>query len=77
MSAACQTEIPPPRPRVLSAPTRRALQIRVDALSAEQRAAAAEIESLYQRCNALTYQVLERQQRLRRFREILLNSGAV
>lgn len=53
--------------------TRRALQIRVDALEAEQAAAAAEIEALYQRSDELTLECLERQQHLRQFREILLD----
>ena len=64
------------RARVLSPSMRRALELRVEKLSAEQCAAAREIEALYWRSNELTLEVLERQKRLRRFREILLNWSA-
>jgi hypothetical protein len=77
LDCTCQlADIPPARTRALSASWRRALQIRLEALEAEQSAAAAEIEALYQRSNKLTLEVLERQQRLRQFREILLNGRA-
>ena len=61
----------------LSPSMQRALQIRVDGLSAEQREAAEEIERLYHCAEALTCEVLERQQQLRQLREILLLRGAV
>ncbi len=70
------TDIPPVRRHVLSNATRRALEIRVDALSAEQRAAAEEYEGHFARANEIALQMLERQQRLRQLREILLNGRA-
>ncbi len=62
---------PPPRRR-LSPSMRRALQIRVDALGEEQRVAAEEFEWLYVRQGELLEEIMERQPRLRQFREILL-----
>ena len=67
---------PAAEPRSLSPSMRRALEIRVDALSAEQRRDAEEVEHLYARSNALTLQILERQRQLRHLREILLNRRA-
>ena len=64
-----------PRRRTISASLRRALQIRVDTLEAEQRAAVEEMEWLYGRSDELTYAMLECQQQLREFRHILLNWG--
>jgi hypothetical protein len=69
-------DIPPARTRDLSDSLRRALQIRVKALEAEQSAAALEIEQLFERSNRLTLEVLERQRRLRHLREILFNGSA-
>ncbi len=66
----------PLRPRNLSPSMRRALEDRVKQLEAQQCAAAQEIEALYWRSNKLTFEVLERQKDLRRFREILLNWSA-
>ena len=65
-----------PRRRTICARLQRALQIRVDALVAQQREAAEEIEWLYRRSDELLYATLERQQRLRELRHILLNQVA-
>ena len=59
------------RPR-LSEPLRRALQKRVEALEEEQAADTREFDLLYARSDQLLLLIVERQQRLRRFREILL-----
>ena len=56
----------------LSAPMRRALEIRVAALEQEQAADIREFDRLYVRSDELLLQIVERQGRLRRFREILL-----
>jgi len=69
------TDIPPARPHVLSDSMRRALKIRVAALSAEQRAAAEEYDGHFDRANKIALQMLERQQRLRQLRQILFNGG--
>lgn len=53
----------------------RALETRVMFLEAEQAARAWEIEKLYQRSEVLTYELLEDQQQLRQFREILEMRG--
>ena len=66
-----------PHRRALSVKMRRAIEIRVAALEAEQEVAAIEIEALYERSTNLTYAVIARQQILRQFREILLNQGVV
>jgi hypothetical protein len=66
-----------PHRRALSVKMRRAIEIRVAALEAEQEAAAIEIEVLYEQSTILTYTVIARQQVLRQFREILLNQGVV
>jgi hypothetical protein len=58
--------------RVLCVKMRKAIQIRVASLEAEQEEAATEIEALYERSTILTYEVIARQQVLRQFREILL-----
>jgi hypothetical protein len=50
----------------------RALQVRVDALEEEQAADVREFDLLYKRSDQLLLLIVERQQRLRRFREILL-----
>ena len=60
----------------LSAPMRRALEIRVAALEQEQAADIREFDRLYVRSDELLLQIVERQGRLRRFREILLFRGA-
>ncbi len=60
----------------LSAPLRRALEIRVAALEEEQAASIREFDRLYVRSDELLLQIVERQRRLRRFREILLARGA-
>jgi hypothetical protein len=56
----------------LSAPMRRAIEIRVTALEEEQATDIREFDQLYARSNELLLRIVERQQRLRRFREILL-----
>ena len=58
-----------PRP---SESLRRALQSRVEALEAEQAADRREFDLLYARSDQLLLLIVERQQCLRRFREILL-----
>ena len=55
---------------------RRALKIRVTALEEEQAADIREFDELYVRSEELLLQIADRQQRLRRFREILLARGA-
>jgi hypothetical protein len=55
---------------------RRALEIRVAALEQEQAADIREFDRLYVRSDELLLQIVERQGRLRRFREILLFRGA-
>ena len=57
-------------------PLRRALQIRVTVLEEEQAADIREFDQLYAHSDELALQIAERQQRLRRFREILLARGA-
>ena len=69
-----RVEVMPARRR-LSPSMRRALRIRVHALRQEQRAASLEFESLYDRGDELLAEIVERQQRLRLFREILLANG--
>jgi hypothetical protein len=64
------------RPR-LSDSLRRALQVRIDALEEEQAANVREFDLLYVRSDQLLLLIVERQQRLRRFREILLARGLV
>jgi len=66
---------PPPRRR-LSPSMRRALRIRVEALREEQRAAAEEYEWHYDRQDEILAEMMERQQRCRQMREILLADGA-
>lgn len=66
---------PPTRSR-LSSSMRRALQMRVDALGEEQRAAAEEFEWHYDRQDEILAEMMERQQRCRQMREILLADGA-
>jgi hypothetical protein len=56
----------------LSAPMQRALEIRVTALEEEQAADICEFDFLYARSDELLLQIIERQRRLRHFREILL-----
>ena len=56
---------------------RRALQNRVEALEEEQAADTREFDLLYVRSDQLLLLIVERQQRLRRFREILLARWAV
>ena len=56
----------------LSPSLRRALQYRVKALEEEQAADTREFDLLYVRGDQLLLLIIERQQRLRRFREILL-----
>ena len=53
---------------------RRALEIRIAALEAEQAVSAEEFEGLYERGNAILYRMQDRQQRLRVFRDLLLNN---
>ena len=64
------------RPR-LPESLRRALQYRVKALEEEQAADTREFELLYVRSDQLLLLIVERRQRLRRFREILLARWAV
>jgi hypothetical protein len=52
----------------------RALEIRAAALEREQAASADEFEALYERGNTILSQMQDRQQRLRVFRDLLLNS---
>ena len=59
------------RPR-LSESLRRALLSRVEALESEQAADTREFDLLYARSDQLLLLIVERQQRVRRFREILL-----
>jgi hypothetical protein len=54
---------------------RRALEIRVSALEEEQAADIHEFDELYVRSDQLSLQIIDRQQRLRRFREILIARG--
>ena len=61
----------------LSGSLRRALQNRVEALEEEQAADTREFDLLYVRSDQLLLLIVERQQRLRRFREILLARCAV
>ena len=56
-------------------PLRRALEIRVAMLEEEQASDRSEFDQLYERSDDLLVQISERQQRLRRFREILLADG--
>jgi hypothetical protein len=56
----------------LSESLRRALQVRVDALEEEQAADVREFDLLYLRSDKLLLLIVERQQCLRQFREILL-----
>jgi hypothetical protein len=63
-----------PRP---SEQLRRALKIRVDVLEEEQAADMSEFDLLYARSDQLLLLIVERQQRLRLFREILLARWAV
>lgn len=62
--------------RRLPEPLLRALKIRVAALEEEQAADIGEFDLLYARSDELLLQITDRQQRLRRFREILLARGA-
>lgn len=55
----------------------RAIQIRLDALVAEQESDAAEHESLYARSDELLYRITARQEWIRHFRDLLLNCGRV
>jgi len=59
------------QPRRMSESLRRAVQIRVDALEEEQAADMREFDLLYERSDQLLGLIVERQQRLRRFRELL------
>jgi hypothetical protein len=61
--------------RPLTAHLRRAIETRTGALEQEQAAAATEYEGLYERAGTILAEMIERQQRLRTFREILLNRG--
>ncbi len=63
------------RPR-LSESLRRALKIRVDALEEEQAADMREFDLLYVRSDQLLLLIVERQQRLRWFRELLARGTA-
>jgi hypothetical protein len=58
--------------RPLSASLRRALQVRVDALEKEHAADVREFNLLYVRSDQLLLLIVERQHRLRLFRQILL-----
>lgn len=62
-----------PRP---SEPLRRALKLRVDALEEEQAADMHEFDMLYARSDQLLLLIVERQQRLRWFRELLVRGTA-
>ena len=64
------------RPR-LPGSLRRALQYRVKALEEEQAADTREFDLLYVRSDQLLVLIVERQQRLHRFREILLARWAI
>lgn len=64
------------RPRTMPAPLRRALLLRVRALEAEQDCDRETFEALYEESDRLALQILDRQQTLRLFRELLLNRGA-
>jgi len=71
MLAALCSDICLNRPR-LSEALQRALQVRVDALEEEQAADVREFDLLYVRSDQLLLLIVERQQRLRLFRQILL-----
>ena len=60
----------------LSESLRRALQNRVEVLEEEQAADTREFDLLYVRSDQLLLLIVERQQRLRRFRELLLRGTA-
>lgn len=62
---------------VQSQSLRRALQVRVDALEGEQAADVREFDLLYVRSDQLLLLIVERQQRLRQFRQILLARWSV
>ena len=61
--------------RQLTPQMRRAIECRIISLEAEQAAAADEHDGLYARSDTLLAEIIERQERLFRFREILLNRG--
>ena len=61
-------------PRPLSAKMRRALEIRVSILEAEDRTDAEKYEHLYEIGNEILARMIDRQRQKRLFREILLNA---
>jgi hypothetical protein len=72
-----QIEFPTAQLRiVLSDRVRRALEIRIEALEAEQIADAQKFEAIHECGTALIFRMLERQERLRQFRELLLKRRA-
>ena len=71
-----RNDVPVNRARRLPESLRRALEIRVAALEEEQAAGIREFDQIYARSDELSLQISDRQQRLRRFREILLAGGA-
>jgi len=76
LDASCRNAAAIKAPAPLSAPMRRALEIRVTALEEEQAADNREFDQLYVRSDELLLRIAERQRRLRRFREILLARSA-
>jgi predicted nuclease with RNAse H fold len=68
-----RTSPPQPKASRVTARLRRALEVRVAALEAEQATAAGEFEALYERGDTILRQMEERQGRLRVFRDLLLN----
>ena len=77
MLAASQIDAPAAPSRVVVSDTlRRAIEIRIGALEREQAADATEFERIDERASVLVYGMLERQKRLRQFREILLHRRA-
>lgn len=59
--------------RCLAPSMRRAIERRIVSLETEQASAADEFEALYERGDAILAEMTDRQDRLRRFREIMLN----
>jgi hypothetical protein len=66
---------PQPRRRGLSPRMRRALQVRVRVLEQEQTEDFELVEALYDYSDRVVERYIERQARLRRFRELLLSDG--
>ena len=62
--------------RLFASAMRRALEIRIAALEEEQASDVREFDQLYSRSDELLLRIIDRQGRLRRFREILLARGA-